>query len=208
MQREEGFTLVEMMVALVIFAILAAAGVMILRSSVDTQTAVEARLADVSDTGRLHALLTGDLAQAVDRSTRDGNEVRPPFVGDANQMQFVRSGWQNIDDEARSSLQRVQWRVEGGGLARIGHRGLDRGEEAAPALMAKDATAAFRYRSADGNWSGSYASTPERPLPAAVELVLTPKGAPAVTMVFALPDVRKKLTPESGLAKPPPGNAA
>ena len=46
MQREEGFTLVEMMVALVIFAILAAAGVMILRSSVDTQTAVEARLAD------------------------------------------------------------------------------------------------------------------------------------------------------------------
>src|SRR3546814_12910032 len=46
-KRGNGFTLVEMMIALSIFAAIAAMGVGLLRSSVDTQDAVQARLQEI-----------------------------------------------------------------------------------------------------------------------------------------------------------------
>ena len=67
-----GFTLVELLVALTIFALLAAAGVSLLSISVTTQGQVTARLDADADVGRTLSLLGQDLAQAEPRSWRDG----------------------------------------------------------------------------------------------------------------------------------------
>lgn len=186
---EAGFTLVEMLVALVIFSLLAAAGVGILRSSLDTQSAVDTRLAELGRVGRLHALLSSDLGQAVDRPTRISGASRPAFVGDPSSMQLVSAGWTNLDGSARSELQRVEWRSSGGALNRTGFRHLDGSDEGATsASLARDiSSASLRYRMLDGSWTSSFRSTPTQPLPSAVELTLNGSGAPPVVMVVALP---------------------
>lgn len=197
---QAGFTLVEMLVALTIFALLAAAGVGILRSSVDTQSAVDRRLGEVGVVGRLQALLASDLGQAALRPTRGPGGERPAFIGEGSRMQLVRAGWHNLDGEPRSSLQRVEWRLEQGGLARIGHRQLDGGEGGEPALLARSVDqVAFRYRGAAGDWASAWQATAQEPLPAAVELSVQMRGKPPLLFVVALPPRGSDPVPSPGM---------
>jgi hypothetical protein len=79
-------------------------------------------------------------------------------------------------------------------------------------VFARDSTASFRFREANGNWSTTYLSTEERPLPAAVEVVVKPRAASAVTVVIALTEIDNRppqAPPVPGPPEPPPpGNAA
>ncbi|MGB3793225.1 MAG: type II secretion system protein GspJ, partial [Sphingopyxis granuli] len=105
---QRGFTLVEMLVALSLFAAIAAIGVGLLRSSVDTQDAVQARLQAMSGTNRLRAVMANDLAQAVQRSTRGpAGEAVPAFLGSATGFAFVHAGAAAHDGAPRPSVERV-----------------------------------------------------------------------------------------------------
>lgn len=195
---QAGFTLVEMLLALTIFALLAAAGVGILRSSVDTQSAVDRRLGEVGVVGRLQAMLASDLGQAALRPTRGPGGERPAFIGEGSRMQLVRAGWHNLDGEPRSSLQRVEWRLDQGGLARVGHSQLDGGEGGEPAVLARFIDqVTFRYRGSAGDWASVWRATAEEPLPAAVEMSIEVRGKPPLLFVVALPP--------RGSEPPPPG---
>lgn len=186
--HQSGFTLVEMLVALVIFAMLAAAGVGLLRSSVDTQAAVEERLYELGTLGRVHALIVSDLGQIVDRPTRAGGGSRPAFIGQRDRMEFVRAGWANLDGDMRSDLQRVLWRFDKRLLVRAGFSSIDGAEDAMGAAIAPGlVAAAFRYRHADGQWAPVFQPAPGKPLPLAVELTLTPPNRAPVTIIAALP---------------------
>lgn len=186
--NEAGFTLVEMLVALAIFALLATAGVGLLRASVDTQSAVERRLYDLGSLGRAHALLASDIGQAVERPTRSGGGTRPAFVGEPGRMEFVRAGWTGFDGERRSDLQRVTWQFEKGTLVRAGFASLDGGGQGIGAVIAPGlASAGFRYRGPDGRWAPTFQPSPNQSLPTAVELNLTAVGGAPVTIIMALP---------------------
>jgi prepilin-type N-terminal cleavage/methylation domain-containing protein len=79
---EHGFTIVELMVSLLIFAMLAAAGVALLGFSVRAEQAAAERLDENAALQRARAILTADLAQAAPRITRDRDGARvPSFVG-------------------------------------------------------------------------------------------------------------------------------
>ena len=65
-----GFTLVEMLVALAVFALLAAGGVTVMAWASASQGVTQARMARVGDLQRARALLEADLAQAAPRRTR------------------------------------------------------------------------------------------------------------------------------------------
>ncbi|WP_254606514.1 type II secretion system minor pseudopilin GspJ [Sphingomonas bacterium] len=183
---EHGFTLVELMVAFMIFGILAAAGVALLGFSVRAQGAGAARLDDLSGLERTVAVLSADCAQALVRPVRDANGVPlPAFVGESGggsgggggsgvvpMLRLVRGSWSNLDAAPRPSLQKVEYRVENGALLRIASPELDGAAPIAPAvLLAHVRAATLRYRYA-GAWTDRWDGAGGVALPQAMELAL------------------------------------
>lgn len=133
MTRRSGMTLIEVLVAMLVFALVAAAAALSLRLATDARdqlSTAEARLAEI-EIARL--LIKEDLAQIVARRTRDEfgetfgpaflggveTRIRPPVSGETLLAAFVRGGWANPDYEApRSSLQFIEYLVRDGALIR------------------------------------------------------------------------------------------
>ena len=154
---EHGFTLIELLVALMIFAMLASAGVLLLGNSVSAQAQVKARLDDMAAVQRAGGALAGDLGQAVPRITRtEAGTLAPAFwahdVGDAQPvMQFVRGGWDNLGDMPRPSLQKVEYWVRQGRLERRTYAQLDGAAGDDPAALLDNVEAVtLRFRDAQG----------------------------------------------------------
>jgi len=171
---EQGFTLVEVMVALLIFAMIASAGVAILSFSIRAQAATGARLDDQAAIARTVSALTADLAQAAPRAARDeAGRLRPAFVGEPGEMLFTRGGWTNLDATARPNLQKVLWRLSGQTLVRIGYPEVDGAQPLAQTPMLDRVSAlVVRYRYA-GAWSDRWDGAGGIALPQALELRLT-----------------------------------
>lgn len=184
-----GFTLVEMMVALLIFGLLAAAGVGLLSMSVKMQDASGKRLSEVAALRHASALLNGDLAGAVARPTRDAaGTIHTAFAGGAGQsegLQLVRRGWDNLDGSARSSLQKVEYRVVEGRLERRAYRYLDGAEPAAPIIVLQGVEQfQLRYRDERGGWRDRWDPSQPTDMPRAVEIVLGTKRDGVVRELF------------------------
>lgn len=186
---ERGFTLVEMLVSLVIFAILASAGVGLLSASVSTQGAVDRSLSRVSAQERVGALFNADIGQAIARPvTGLGTAREDSFEGSATTLSLTRAGWANITKQPRSSLQRVDWRIGEGGVVRLAYLFLDGTDPGQPALIMRDVSQiGFRYRRADGGWSNQFRSSERELLPAAVEMTIVPASGPPLVVIAALP---------------------
>ena len=186
MKGERGFTLVEMLVALSIFAAIAAMGVGLLRSSVDTQDAVQERLKAMGGLYRLRAVMANDLAQAVQRSTRGpAGEAIPAFIGSSTGFAFVHGGAGALDIRTRAAVERVGYALVGGEWRRaiqpmLDGTALGDGDR----LVDEVAAVAVRYRDERGNWSESWTSEPGDRLPRAVEVRLTRTGRETLTMSF------------------------
>lgn len=188
---EAGFTLVELMVALAIFALISVAGVTLLRSGSDTQIAVKNRLEDMSRTSRLANALESDLAQTVARPVRDtAGQPVPAFTADDATVPnalfgFVRAGWSNFDEAPRAGLQRVAYVLEGKSLIRLGWPMLDGAQPGDAATLIENVSSAeIRFRDDAGDWRSDWTADNADALPRALELLLTVEGKPEQRMLF------------------------
>ena len=203
---EHGFTLIGLLVSLMIFAMLAAAGVLLLGNSVSAQAQIKARLDDMAAVQRAGGALAGDLGQAVPRITRtEAGTLAPAFwAHDEGEslpvMQFVRGGWDNLGDLPRPSLQKVEYWVRQGRLERRTYAQLDgaAGDDPA-ALLEHVEEVKLRFRDAQGKWRDDW--TPGQPdlLPKAVEMTVTRTGEAPVMMRFLVaPGPAEKLEGAEG----------
>ena len=181
-RREDGFTLVELLVALVIFGMLSAAGVALLSFSVRSQEVSDAAIADLSALRRTDALLQSDLGQVVARLPRDEAGARQPaFRGgtgeDGYAFTFVRRGWENVRGAKRASLQKVEYALAGGRLVRRAWPHVDGAQPMPPVVLLEGITGMrLRYRDIAGGWRDRWDPAAPNDLPRAVELVMTLNG--------------------------------
>ncbi|MEM9169867.1 MAG: type II secretion system minor pseudopilin GspJ [Pseudomonadota bacterium] len=134
---QRGVTLVELLVALMIFTFIAAVAAYTIRLSVDARTLLEKAEAQTRDFEAFRVRMKQDLAQIVPRPVRNefgaataiwfyGGAAHPIDFGDRQAgaserllASFVRDGWINPQaEEPRASLQFVQYLVRDGALIR------------------------------------------------------------------------------------------
>lgn len=119
----QGFTLLELLVAMAILGIVGALALGGL-SVVATQQSIASRqMSELAQLQRTMRLLTSDLGQAQPRYVRDelGLSKELPLLADGRSeflLRMTRGGWRNPAGLPRGSLQRVQYRFEDGTLYR------------------------------------------------------------------------------------------
>lgn len=188
--RRNGFTLIELLVALFLFAMIASASVMLLSGSVSTQASVRKHLDELAGFQRTASLMSSDFTQAVPRITRTERGTRAPAFFAASVpgrplVQFVRAGWDNLDDSTRPSLEKLEYWLVGGRLERRGYPELDGSISSGPAVLSEGVIdARFRFRDEHGDWRDDWTGKPADALPRAVELTLVRAGQPPVTLAF------------------------
>jgi general secretion pathway protein J len=108
-----GFTLLEVMIAISIFAILSAGAFRLLSGEIVLQQRLDSHHQALARWQRgIHRLRT-DLAQALPRSVHDADQKpHPAMVGRSDSITFTRGGWVNPMGQARSELQRLSYQLE------------------------------------------------------------------------------------------------
>ncbi|HEX2561309.1 type II secretion system minor pseudopilin GspJ [Phenylobacterium sp.] len=187
----KGFTLVEMMVALLIFGLVAAAGVGVMSFSVDNQEVVRAHTERLAKFQRARALLKADLSQAAARRTRgpDGQAAAWTFAGGASAppgllLGLVRAGWDNPDANRRASLQYVEYRLVQDRLERRARPALDGAEPGPPQILLTGVESAQVSFAAGSEWVEALPGGAHRPPPQAVRLQLRLKDMGQVDQLF------------------------
>ena len=193
-----GFSLIELLVALAVFAAMAAMAWGGLSSIVRTRADLVREQDDFRALARAVALFDRDLRQAVVRSVRGnyGTATVPAFIGAADRMEFTRLGFANPQAELRSNLQRVLYQLDGDKLDRGVYAVLDRAPGTQPQMTTlRNNVGAFRLRYLDAQqrwqetWpepNGNVQDGTNAALPRAVEVHVESAGYGEITRVIEL----------------------
>lgn len=192
MTVRSGFTLVEALIALMLFGLIAAAGTAVLSVSIDNRFAVRSATDRIAGLQRTRSLLKADLGQATSRRTRDRNgEPHPLALAGATApgdpiLVIVRAGWSNTASAGRSSLQRVEYRLVGDRLERRVSPFLDGSRPGPPQLLLSGVTDLTVTFLQDGRETPIPTPGPTGGPPDAVRLELALDGYSRLTQLFLI----------------------
>lgn len=126
-----GFTLIEILIALVILAIIGGMMVVGLQSAIRSQNRITVRSDRLSVVQSAIAVLERDIQQIINRPIIDGNRALPSIMlvsrDDKQVLEFTRAGLINpFAIQNRTTMQRVSYYLDGKNLLRITWPVLDR----------------------------------------------------------------------------------
>ncbi|MAH24680.1 MAG: type II secretion system protein GspJ [Gammaproteobacteria bacterium] len=132
-----GFTLVEILVALLVFAVVGLLSTRLLSQSIDNQNNLQDRGQRLAEIHRAMRVLQRDIVQLSRRKIRDaqGEELPALVVSDQGAIEFSRVGWRNPLRQPRSEVQRVGYRWQDEKIIRGYWLTLDRSYDAEPAYQ-------------------------------------------------------------------------
>jgi general secretion pathway protein J len=185
---QRGFTLLELLVALFIFAVLTALGYTAITQALENRDRVRTQQLRLNEVQTAMRVLVQDFAQLAPRPVRDfvgaADEpaLRAPGTG-TTLVAFTRNGLANPAGIARPTLERVEYALEAETLQRLSWPVLDRTQAVTPRrqpLLTGVRSVRLRYMDAARQWLDQWppVSTPRPPAqqlrmrPIAVEVTL------------------------------------
>jgi general secretion pathway protein J len=200
--RQHGFTLLELLIASIIFAIMAVMAYGGLNNVIKNSESSQQALQRLQQVQQCVAVLDRDFSQIVPRSIRNEFGVTQPYLvagNDIDQLiEFTRGGRVNPANLKRSSMLRVAYRAEKETLVRIQWQQLDRAQGIEPKtttlLEGVDETT-IRFLDAGGEWherwpplnassTGTSGAGSSRPL--AIEIVLQLKDWGDIRRLYSM----------------------
>jgi general secretion pathway protein J len=207
-----GFTLVEVLVAMAITALISMMAYTALSSALSGAESMRAAATRAHEINQALSMLSRDLRQVVNRPVVDEfGQLSPALSGGElapDALVLTRAGWHNSTGAPRSALQRVRWWLEDDQLWRGYFPVLDRtaGTEAVETTVLND-IARFEVRFLPSlsviqsdrndvidrrNWQDNWIADLSRPgqlpkPPAAVEVVMEVVGLGEVRRTYVLP---------------------
>ncbi len=186
-KKVRAFTLIEVLVSLAIFAILATLAYGALSQTLSSAELLNARMDRLQAIQRTMRLLSEDLQQLSPRPIRDelGDGIGPALDTDFQSgfaLELTHGGWSNPIVLPRGTLQRSAYRIEEDELLRYHWLVLDRtlaNEPVSVALLDGVESILFRFLQANGEWTEQWppsnrpGALGRRLRPRAVEIILT-----------------------------------
>ncbi|HSD68664.1 MAG TPA: type II secretion system minor pseudopilin GspJ [Woeseiaceae bacterium] len=185
--RQSGFTLIEVLVSLAIFAILSALAYGVLNQTLANAELLNERMDRLQALQRTMRTLSEDFIQLTPRPVRgdlgdDYDAALQTGIRTSFALELTRGGWNNPLALPRGTLQRAAYRIEDGQLLRYHWNVLDRtfnNELIGVTLLADVDSIAFRFLQDNGEWTDQWPpqAAPGLPglrqRPRAVEIILT-----------------------------------
>ena len=205
--RNRGFTLVEVLIAMVITVLILTAAFLTFSNLVSGIEVLRRSTAEIHSLNRLWMFLSRDLRQFVDRPVRNEfDELEPALWGGesaADSLNFTRTGWHNPQQFPRSTLQRVRYLLEDQTLFREHYGVLDRtgvNEPQRVALLESVSRFEIGFLAAGAvlepqqwdpqrwpvNWGTDYRETGVTPAPQALVVTLEVEGLGEVTRLYQI----------------------
>ena len=196
-----GFTLIEVLIALTIFAVMSALAYRGLTSILDARDRVAQENRKWREISVFFARLEADLVNAVARDIRNSNNLtEAAFIGNATfakesegQLMFTRMGLPGASGTL-AAPQRLGYRLKQGTVEELVWPVLDQGQRTVPAvypLLAGVNTLRLRYLDSTNQWRDTWpglssATATVTPLPKAVEVALTLDSGETITRLLLL----------------------
>lgn len=157
--NQQGFTLLELLIASIIFAIMALMAYGGLANVIDNSKASQESLARLQKIQQSVAVLNRDLSQIIPRTIRDEYGNRQSYLSAGNNIdyliEFTRGGQVNPANQLRSTLQRVAYQFDEEKLVRLQWPQLDRaqGIDARQTIVLDNIDqVSLRFLDQDGEW--------------------------------------------------------
>lgn len=176
-RQVRGYTLVEVLVAVMVFAILSASAYVALDALSRAASGHRDRSEDFGALQLAIARMDADLRQLAARPVAAAaGRKEPALVGEPRRLAGTRAGWSNPAGVKRSTLQRFGWQLAGTELQRIRWPVTDRVADSqvrSELVLPGIESLAFSYRDASGTWRNRWPPDDALArLPTAIELVI------------------------------------
>ena len=218
--RSRGFTLIEVILVVLIFSIMAAMAYGGLNSVLKTRVSIEASMKRTADLQKAYMRMRSDFQNFVPRPIRDNfGDMQPSIRGAREQVvELTRGGWRNPLFLKRSSMERVTYALDGDKLQRASYRVLDRAQDSEPVrtvLLDKVKELRLRYMDKEREWvdqwpqqplqqqSGESQTQQDPPPPLAIELTLVTADLGELRFLFK-PGAEPRPANLQGQPPPPP----
>ncbi len=219
-RTQRGFTLLELLVAVGVFAVMSVMAYGGLKTVLDSRQQTDAQAKRLAAVQLTFMRLERDIEQMTARGIRDEfGDVKAPLLTVSNSdvvVEFTHTGWSNPTNAPRSHLQRVGYALKDKQLLRAYWLVLDRAQDSKPiqtAMLDKVKNVEWRFMDNAGKWQTQWPpattaspqpQTPTPPgqtlsqLPRAVEVTLELDDLGRLTRLFSVPGDRPAVSTPAG----------